>query len=64
MLLPWPPRTDASTVYYNIIFWHIFVYVVTRVRRKGTFNGKICLLNFNYLVSVTAGRPVSPRGHM
>ena len=33
--------------------------------KNGVYNlVEVSVLNFNYLVSVTAGGPVSPRGHM
>ena len=32
--------------------------------RKSSYFSKSLFLNLNYLVSITAGGPVSPRGHM
>ena len=48
------PIGPKNTKFVNFIRFKNGVYILVEVS----------ILNFNYLVSVTSGGPVSPRGHM
>ena len=53
-------KTDMAQTFY------LLVHIVNSIRFKMVYTplSRSLFLYFNYLVSVTAGGPVSPRGHM